>query len=221
MEPLPLVRRVPVVTALSSPVTTPTTALLEVPLDEPVDGDPHVVVQITHTDRNAEFAAFMLEAARPLHRMAYLLCGDQHRAEELTQHALERTYRSWSKAREGDPLIYARRVLANLRIDSWRRTRREVLTGPEDLPHSDAAERAAPGDRQARHVEERDAVVRALLLLPVRQRRVVVLRHLVGLSEAEVSDELSIPVGTVKSTSSRGLARLRTILDADTSGSAR
>jgi len=48
-----------------------------------------------------------------------------------------------------------------------------------------------------------------------------VLRHLVGLSEAEVSDELSIPVGTVKSTSSRGLARLRTILDADASGSAR
>ena len=36
-------------------------------------------------------------------------------------------------------------------------------------------------------VDDRDAVVRALLLLPVKQRRVVVMRHLLDLSEAEVA----------------------------------
>jgi RNA polymerase sigma factor (sigma-70 family) len=58
--------------------------------------------------------------------------------------------------------------------------------------------------------------VRALMLLPVKQRRVVVLRHLLDLSEAEVADELGIPRGTVKSTASRGLARLRAELTSTT-----
>src|SRR5665648_1249819 len=78
-------------------------------------------------DRDAEFTAFMAASMPALHRSAFLLCGDAHRADELTQHALERTYRAWSRAREGDPLAYARRVLMNLRVDGWRRTRREVL----------------------------------------------------------------------------------------------
>ncbi len=59
---------------------------------------------------------------------------------------------------------------------------------------------------------ERDAVVRALLLLPVKQRRIVVLRHLLDMSEADVAAELGLPIGTVKSTSSRALAQLRTIM---------
>ncbi len=52
-------------------------------------------------------------------------------------------------------------------------------------------------------------MVRALLLLPVKQRRVVVLRHLLDLSEADVAAELAIPIGTVKSSAARGLAGLR------------
>ncbi|MHA7135059.1 SigE family RNA polymerase sigma factor [Oerskovia turbata] len=167
--------------------------------------------------KNAEFTLFMQEAVGPLHRMAYLLCGDQHRAEELTQQTFERTYRAWSRARDGDPLVYARRILANLRIDTWRRTRREVLSGPEGLQghaEGDARTRHAPGgDPSSRAVHDRDLVVRALLQLPLKQRRVVVLRHMLDLSEAEVSAELGIPAGTVKSTASRALARLRTILD--------
>ncbi|MFF2623915.1 SigE family RNA polymerase sigma factor [Oerskovia jenensis] len=173
---------------------------------------------ILRASRNAEFTAFMEQAVVPLHRMAYLLCGDQHRAEELTQQTFERTYRAWSKARDGDPLVYARRILANLRIDTWRRTRREVLSGPDDLrDHSEgttAAPRTATSVGAApATVDDRDLVVRALLQLPLKQRRVVVMRHMLDLSETEVSTELGIPVGTVKSTASRALARLRTILD--------
>ncbi len=175
---------------------------------------------LTHADRNAEFTAFMESAHAPLHRMAYLLCGDAHRADELTQAAFERTYRHWSRARKGDPLAYARKVLANLRVDGWRRSRRELLAEPENLATwSDAAAGAAAGAATActgtRDVEERDAVVRALLLLPVKQRRVVVMRHLLDLSETEVAAELRMPVGTVKSASARGLAHLRAILELD------
>lgn len=181
----------------------------------------------THARRNAqiskneEFTAFMREARDSLHRMAFLLSGDAHRAEELTQQTFERCYRHWHKARAGDPLVYARRVLANLRIDAWRRTRREVLTGPDDLPQDDVRVARAAARMPTRTVDDRDAVVRALLRLPLKQRRVVVLRHLLDLSESEVSSELGIPLGTVKSTASRGLAHLRAILDIDSLGGTR
>ncbi|MFJ4109497.1 SigE family RNA polymerase sigma factor [Oerskovia enterophila] len=188
------------------------------PLDPDFDGDHAAQDVVLHATRNAEFTVFMEQAVGPLHRMAYLLCGDQHRAEELTQQTFERTYRAWSRARDGDPLVYARRILANLRVDTWRRTRREVLSGPEDLqghveelavaPRGGGPVRTAPAG-----VDDRDLVVRALLQLPLKQRRVVVMRHLLDLSESEVSTELGLPVGTVKSTASRALARLRTILD--------
>lgn len=151
-----------------------------------------------------EFAEFFRVARDPLYRMAFLLSGDPHRAEDLVQQTFERTWRSWRSARRGDPLVWARRILANLRIDTWRRTRREVLTGTAPEGAVDGGERAVDG---------RDAVVRALLTLPVKQRRIVVLRHLLELSEAEVAAELGVSVGTVKSTASRAMARLRDTLD--------
>lgn len=156
-------------------------------------------------DRDAEFTAFMAQAAPALARTAWLLCGNEHRAEELVQQALMRTYLSWSTARERDPLAYARRTLANLRIDAWRKHRREVLMAPSEVPEGEID---AGADRHA----ERDRLVRALATLSARQRRVVVLRHLEGLSEREVAEDLGVSVGTVKSTASRGLVRLRTVL---------
>jgi RNA polymerase sigma-70 factor (sigma-E family) len=192
-----------------------TTVAAEVAFDD----DDGVAVVLTHADRNAEFTAFMRDAHAPLHRMAFLLCGDAHRADELTQQTFERTYRAWSRARVGDPLAYARKVLANLRVDGWRRTRREVLAGPEDLPQlpdgGGPASSGGPRPAATAAVDDRDAVVRALLLLPLKQRRVVVLRHLLDLTEAEVAAELGVPVGTVKSNASRGLAHLRAILELD------
>ncbi|MBO3085964.1 SigE family RNA polymerase sigma factor [Cellulomonas sp. zg-ZUI188] len=159
---------------------------------------------VTRT-RAEEFSAFMLESQPVLWRMAWLLTGDVHRCEDLVQQALVRTYVAWPRARATDPLAYARRTLTNLRIDTWRRHRREVLVAPEHL---------LPGlevSSAQRHAE-RDVLVRALMQLSPRRRRVVVLRYLMDLSEREVADDLDISVGTVKSTASRGLDQLRTLL---------
>ncbi len=153
---------------------------------------------------DAEFSAFMAAAGPDLLRTAWLLVGDAHRAEELTQQAFVRTYVAWHRVRDGNPGAYARRTLVNLRTDTWRRRRREVLTAPDELPEA----RTGPDTS----TDDRDQVVRALGLLTPRQRRVVVLRHLVGLSEQEVADDLGVSVGTVKSTTSRALASLRTVL---------
>lgn len=161
-------------------------------------------------DTDAEFTAFMQAHSADLLRTAWLLVGDAHRAEELVQHALVRTYAAWSRARRDDPLAYARRTLVNLRIDTWRRRRREVLSAPEHLPETGSIATHGPSD-------DRDQLVRALALLSPRQRRIVVLRHFVGLPEAEVAAELGVSVGTVKSTASRGLATLRTALTTERS----
>jgi len=56
-------------------------------------------------------------------------------------------------------------------------------------------------------------LVRALQALPEREREVVVLRHYADLSERAVADLLGVSVGTVKSSSSRGLRRLRALID--------
>ncbi|WP_255347114.1 SigE family RNA polymerase sigma factor [Cellulomonas sp. KRMCY2] len=163
----------------------------------------HVIV--TGVDHEAEVAAFMASASPALARTAWLLCGDAHQADELVQQTLVRTYLAWSRARERDPLAYARRTLANLRIETWRRRRREVLMDPATVPENGEASGA---DLQA----ERDQLVRALAVLSPRQRRIVVLRHFEGLTEREVATDLGVSIGTVKSTASRSLARLREVL---------
>lgn len=165
--------------------------------------EPLATVMPTGRTRDQEFAAFMAAATPSLARTAWLLCGDAHQADELVQQALVRTYLAWDRARAGEPLAYARRVLANQRVSTWRRRRREVLSG--QLPERGVV------DAQAAHAD-RDQLVRALALLTPRQRRVVVLRHLEGLSEKEVAADLGVSVGTVKSTASRALRQLRDAL---------
>nr|WP_225224442.1 SigE family RNA polymerase sigma factor [Cellulomonas sp. JH27-2] len=156
-------------------------------------------------DRDADFTAFARRAQAELGRTAWLLTGDVHAAAELVQTALVRTYTAWPRARAGDPMAYARRVMANARIDTWRRRRREVLVAPEAVPHTAGADAGAA-------VEHRDELVRALAQLSPQQRRVVVLRYLVGLSERETADDLGVSAGTVKTQASRGLHRLRATL---------
>lgn len=164
-------------------------------------------------DAVADFTAFAQASTPALYRIAYLLCGDPHRAQDLVQLALERTFKAWRKVGDGDPFAYARRVLATARIDTWRRTRREVLT---DDPSGGVGERSTPASDAG--LAERDRLVRALMALSVKQRRVVVLRYLLDRSESDTAAELGISAGTVKSTASRALARLRTLV-ADGEGS--
>jgi len=156
-------------------------------------------------DRDTDFTAFATRAQAELGRTAWLLTGDVHAAAELVQTALVRTYTAWPRARAGDPMAYARRVMANARIDTWRRRRREVLVAPDEVPHTAGADAGAA-------VEHRDELVRALAQLSPQQRRVVVLRYLVGLSERETADDLGVSAGTVKTQASRGLHRLRATL---------
>jgi RNA polymerase sigma-70 factor (sigma-E family) len=148
-----------------------------------------------------EFVRFVEDSSSRLIRAAFLLTGDRHRAEEATQAALVRTYARWSRVRRDDAYAYARKVMVNQTIDNWRRPIREYAIA--DLPEFPT------GQDVAEEVARRRWVVDALSTLSARERAVIVLRFYFDLSEIEVADELNVSVGTVKSTASRGLAKLR------------
>jgi len=131
-------------------------------------------------------------------RTAYLLTGSSHEAEDLVQSALVRMMGRW--ARIDDPLAYARRTIMNLYLNGLRRRRRELVTAL--LPERAVREGA---DR----VADRSALWPALRALPPRARAVIVARYWLDLSETETAHLLDCSLGTVKSTASRSLARLR------------
>lgn len=153
------------------------------------------------------FDEFVSRRSPGLLRSAYLLAGDRAEAEDLIQLTLVRTARRWQAAREA-PDAYAYRVLLNLLHDRRRSVGRRVRELPLD---GRAAEfRAAPDHADA--VSERDAIIRALKLLAPRQREVVVLRFFADLSVAETAAAIGASQRSVKTHTSRALARLRELL---------
>ena len=156
----------------------------------------------TRTEHDAEFTAFVAAAKGDLGKTAWLLTGDAHLAADTCRtHSCGPTSRGPGHVR---PTRWRTPVacLANSRIDMWRRRRREVLSAPASFPDSARVDESVV-------VEHRDELVRALARLTTRQRRVVVLRYLVGLTEREVAADLGVSVGAVKSQASRGLGLLR------------
>lgn len=155
----------------------------------------------------ADFTDFVTHRAPALLRTAFLLCGgDRGAAEDLLQDVLERTYPRWHRIKD-KPEPYLRAAMANASANRWRRRSRRV----SEVPLTDTDTAARPGPEQ--RVVDQDLVVRALHTLPPRMRAVLVLRYFDDMSEADVAAALRCGVGTVKSQSSRGLARLRELLD--------
>jgi RNA polymerase sigma-70 factor (sigma-E family) len=148
-----------------------------------------------------QFVEFVRASSARLLHAAYLLTGDRHQAEDAAQTALARTYAAWSRVQHSDAYAYTRKVLTNHVIDGWRRPIREHAT--DEVP-----ERPVRGDL-AHEVTQREWLLAALDGLTGRERAIVVLRHFFDLSEAEVAGELKVSVGTVKTTNSRALAKLR------------
>jgi RNA polymerase sigma-70 factor (sigma-E family) len=151
------------------------------------------------------FAAYVRDRGEHHLRVAVLLTGDWHAAEDLVQASLVKLYRAWPKLRpDGDPDAYLRRIMVNTRRSWWRaRWRRETPSG--DLPETAIADFA---DGQALSAQVRQA----LAVLPRRQRAALVLRYYADLPEAEVAVLLGCTTGTVKTHTHRGLRALRETL---------
>ena len=154
-----------------------------------------------------DFVEYVSGRLARLHRAAYLMCGDEHRADDLVQTTLVSLYASWAKARRADNLDgYVHRILVRRFIDEKRSAWSRVLLR-DRLP--DVAE--SPDETHM----ERAAIVSALHKLPARQRATVVLRYYSDFSVEQTAAALGCSVGTVKSQCARGLSALRTHLVAE------
>ncbi|MEU8983562.1 SigE family RNA polymerase sigma factor [Streptomyces sp. NPDC048309] len=153
----------------------------------------------------SSFASYVKARQPVLLRTARSLTANPCDAEDLLQTALTKTYVAWDRIEDHRALDgYVRRALLNTRTSQWRKRKVDEfacdeLPEPEGLPTTD------PAEQQALH----DAMWRAIMKLPARQRAMVVLRYYEDLSEAQTAEVLGVSVGTVKSAVSRALGKLR------------
>jgi RNA polymerase sigma-70 factor (sigma-E family) len=153
--------------------------------------------------REREFDEFVLARQHRLLRTAYLLCGDWHLAEDLTQNALAKVYTAWNRIQRVEQIDgYVHRILFRTYVDTYRRRRkREILS---------AAVPDVAGTGIASDV--RLTLLAALAEVTPRYRAVLVLRFWEDRSVEETADALGVSAGTVKSHTHRGLQQLRSVL---------
>jgi RNA polymerase sigma-70 factor (sigma-E family) len=148
-----------------------------------------------------DFTEYFVTNGAKLRRMAYMLCGDWHEAEDLVQAVFVRLYRRWRSLRLETIDGYVYRVLVNVFLSGRKRSQREQVA-------------AEPPDAVVRDTGSADRVdlVRALAQLPAQQRAAVVLRHLTDLPISEVAEIMGVAEGTVKSQTARGVQALKVSL---------
>jgi RNA polymerase sigma-70 factor (sigma-E family) len=158
-----------------------------------------------NAEDDAGFREFVRGRFESLRALAFVTCGDWQSAEDAVSGALARLYLKWDKV--ATPDAYARTMVVRAAIRETRRPWRREHSAGDALPEVAAPDRA--GD-----VDERLRLTAALRHVPARQRAVLVLRFLEGLSVEETAEVLGCRTGTVKSQSARGLEKLRAVLAA-------
>jgi RNA polymerase sigma-70 factor (sigma-E family) len=148
-----------------------------------------------------EFTRFAAAAIGPLRRVAYLLCQDWQRADDLVQVAITRLYIRWERVQAMEhPDAYARAILIREflgeRRSGWAR---RVVLGAA-VPDT-----AGPGHDSETALDMRTA----LRSLPPRQRATIVLRYYCDLNVEQTAQQLDCSPGTVKSQTAKALDALR------------
>lgn len=154
------------------------------------------------------FAAAMVEHGARLARLAFYLCGDRTRAEDLVAEAFAAVWPKWSAGRVDSLLPYLRRAVVNLAAKDRRHWLVVLRHGERSAPPL-----SAPGADEG--VWAQVDLARALGALPPAQRVAVTLRYLEDMPETEIAALLRVAPGTVKSRLSRALDALRTQLEGD------
>ncbi|HEV2373088.1 MAG TPA: SigE family RNA polymerase sigma factor [Streptosporangiaceae bacterium] len=161
--------------------------------------------QPREADATAAVTALYQEHSLGLVRLAVIMLGDRHTAEDVVQEAFCGLYRAWDRlADSSKALSYVRSSVLNGCRSLLRRNRR--------LPAALLIPDAASAEADALVAEEHRVTLAALNRLPARQREVLVLRFYGDLPQQEIAEVMGVSLGTVKSTSARALANLGRIL---------
>ncbi|MFI7636910.1 SigE family RNA polymerase sigma factor [Nonomuraea sp. NPDC049400] len=154
-----------------------------------------------------EFREYVRARGPALLRTAHQLTGHPLDAEDLLQNALTKTYLAWNRIEDRGALDgYVRRAMVNINISQWRRRKLE------EYPSDELPEMCASSESEEPHGDVHEQLEQALDSLPERMRAAIVLRYYEDMTEPEIARTLGISVGTVKSTVSRAMAKLRNAL---------
>ena len=136
--------------------------------------------------------------------------GDRAAAEDCTQEAFARAFKSWKSWRPDAPAeAWVHRIAINVAISYWRRQRlREVGEVIRRLGHPEPPPSPAA-------LAERSDLLRALRKVPAKQAAALVLRHFHGYTNREIAASLDIPERTVASRLAAARARLQAVLGPD------
>lgn len=161
-------------------------------------------------EHDRAFVEYYTVHGAKIRAMAYLLCGDWHRAEDLTQIVFTKLYRSWRRiSHEEVPQSFVRRTLFRAFLDERRKPwRREVTVGDFGGTGLDP-----PVDDP--DVASQLAIRRVVAELPARQRAALVLRYWEDQPFEEVARVLGCTVSTARSLATRGVQALRRTLELD------
>jgi len=149
----------------------------------------------------AAFATLVDRYQRVARAVAFHAIGDHHAAEDAAQEAFIAAYRKLSSLRQGS--LFGRWLLVIVRHQAERIGRAQR----RDVPLDHAAHVAEPARTSLDH--DAEFLLAALMGLPQRERRLLMLRHFGGHSVADIAQMVGRPVGTVTKQLSRGYARLR------------
>ncbi|AVT32622.1 SigE family RNA polymerase sigma factor [Plantactinospora sp. BC1] len=149
------------------------------------------------------FEEFVTTRGASLVRLARLLSGDRHRAEDLVQDVLARAYVRWRRiSATGRPEAYVRQMLVNANRSWWR------LGRNRELPYAAPTRPEVVGGEDSM-VVERDHLWQMVLTLPYRQRAVLVLRYYEDLDDSAIAEILDCSLPTVRTHAMRALGKLR------------
>lgn len=149
-------------------------------------------------------------------RMAYLVVRDHVEAEDVTQDAFVKAYRSLGRFRGGSPFRpWLLKIVRNEALNRVRGSKRRHQLALREGSDPVSGGAAPSPETEVVSESERARVLSAIDELPERYRAVLSHRFLLELSVEETATTLGIPRGTVKSRTARGLGQLRRIIGED------
>ena len=158
------------------------------------------------------FEATILPWLTDAYTLARYLLRDEHDAQDAVQDAALRAFRHFDGYRGGDARAWFLAIVRNCCMTARRRRQEDQVTEQFSTEHVDLSRTVREADADAIEQSDRAAVQRVVAALPVEFREVIVLRELQGLSYAQISEVLGVPIGTTMSRLSRARKRIAAAL---------
>lgn len=177
--------------------------------------DSLLIRQATKGDAYA-FEQLMRRHESRMYAVAVRMCGNREDAQDCVQDAMLRVYRALDRFKgQSSFSTWVYRITMNTCLDELRRRKVRASTSLDTLLESgwSPSDETDTPERHALRSEQRTALAKAIAELPEDMRSAIVLRELQGLSYEEISDVLSVNVGTIKSRISRGREKLRQLIN--------